>query len=143
MSVVVACLRPARVQGGIRLGLMGRKKAPAEPVEGGREKKVKKYTQKHNRRTTISEQRAAGPSLLPLHKSQHDVYTTKLSLRCRPLSKYLGTDSVCVCVCAVVFFSFCLGTARHRRAEHNDIFRDRPRLSKTQCVRQMSWPAIT
>lgn len=58
----------------------------------------------HKRRTTISEQRAAGPSLLPLHKSQHDVYTTKLSLRCRPRSKYFATDSVCVCARALSFF---------------------------------------
>lgn len=40
-----------------------------------------------------------------------------------PLSKYLGTKSECF-----------LGTARFRQAEHNDIFRDRPWLSKMQCL---------
>lgn len=62
-------------------------------------------------------------SLPPVHKSQHDVYTTKLLLRFLSLSKYLGTKSQCF-----------LGMARFRQAEHNDIFRDRPWLSKMQCL---------
>ena len=49
-----------------------------------------------------------------------------------PLSKYLGTKSECF-----------LGTARFRQAEHNDIFRDRPWLSKMQCLWQMSQSTIT
>ena len=74
---------------------------------------------------------SAGPSPPPVHKSQHDVYTTKL-LRFLSLSKYLGTKSECF-----------LGKDRLRQAQHNDIFRDRPWLSKMQCFWQMSQSTIT
>lgn len=75
------------------------KKAPGE-----QKRKKEKPTEQHSTRVTISETAGARPSPLPVHKSQHEVYTTKL-VRLWSLSKYLGTKSECF-----------LGTARTQTA---------------------------
>lgn len=123
---------------------LGCKKAPAEPVqEGGAEKKEKARSNTTGARLFLNRERR-GPAFC--HFTSHNTTFTQPNSLCGAgLSQNTSarTPCVCVCVCVAFFFSFFLGTARHRRAEHNDIFRDRLWLSKTQCVRQMSWPAIT
>lgn len=114
-----ACLCPGRVQGEFRLHCAGLGLRSAQ-LRGPREAKKNPHSNTTRTRLFLNRQRPSPP---PVHKSQHDVYTTKVLLRFLFLSKYFGTKSECF-----------LGTARFRQAVHNDIFRDRPWLSKMQCL---------